>query len=64
MKSAYVVLKIYDIQGREVANIINQLLPAGKYKAAFDAKDLTSGVYLYKIKMDDFYSAKKMILLK
>jgi hypothetical protein len=64
MKSAYVVLKVYDIQGREVTTLVDKQLTTGHYKVTFNAEELSSGIYLYKIRMDDFYAIKKMTLIK
>lgn len=62
--NAYVILKIYDIQGSEITTLVDDELSAGHYKANFDAKNLSSGTYLYKIWMVDFFAVKKMILIK
>lgn len=59
-----VSLKIYDILGREVQTIVNEVKNAGKYQVNFDASSLTSGVYFYKIKTDRYSEVKKMILIK
>jgi uncharacterized delta-60 repeat protein len=61
--SEYVTLKIYDILGREIGNLVNQREPAGNYYVNFDASNLSSGVYLYQIKAGSFIQTKKMILL-
>jgi hypothetical protein len=50
--------------GREVATLVNEYKPAGKYETEFDAEALPSGVYFYELKAGDFLSTKKMILLK
>ena len=57
-------LKVYDVLGREIATIINEYKPAGKYEINFNASSLPSGVYFYQIKAGDFVQTKKMILLK
>ena len=59
-----VTLKIYDILGKEVATLINEQRSAGSYEHQFDASNLASGVYIYKLQAGDFVSSKKMILLK
>ena len=59
-----VTLKIYDILGKEVTTLINEEKPAGKYEVNFNASQLASGVYIYKIQAGSFVSSKKMILLK
>lgn len=57
-------LKIYDIMGREVANLVNERQPAGSYHVEFDASLLASGTYFYKLTAGEFVSVKKMTLLK
>ena len=59
-----VTLKVYDILGREVATIVNKELKAGTYKYQWNAGNLTSGVYLYRIQSGNYSLIKKMILLK
>ena len=59
-----VVLKVYDILGREVATLINKEQKAGSYEVTFDASNLSSGVYFYRLKSGGFIQSKKMILLK
>ena len=63
-KTSYVILKIFDITGKESANLVNEELKAGKYSVDWNASDLPSGVYFYKIKSGNFTATKKMILLK
>ena len=63
-KSSFVTLKVYDILGNEVAALINQEQPAGRYNIRFDAAALSNGIYFYTIKADNFSSTKKMILMK
>ncbi|MCW8848578.1 MAG: T9SS type A sorting domain-containing protein [Melioribacteraceae bacterium] len=60
----YVSLKIYDLLGREVAVIIDKNVKAGFYSNVFDAGDLSSGVYFYRLKTNKFNEIKKMILLR
>ena len=59
-----VTLKIYDILGNEVTTIINKELEAGYYKYDWDASELASGVYLYRIRAGKYVETKKMLLLK
>ena len=63
-KAAPVSLKIYDILGREVANLVNEEKPAGSYQVNFDASKLASGTYIYRLTAGSFSQIKKMILLK
>jgi subtilisin-like proprotein convertase family protein len=59
-----VKLIAYDILGKEVKTIINELMEAGKYQAMFDASNLASGTYFYRLEAGDFKEIKKMILIK
>lgn len=59
-----VELKVYDMLGSEVANLLNEEKPAGVYEVTFNALNLASGVYFYRIKTDNFIASKKLILLK
>ncbi|MFZ2323673.1 MAG: T9SS type A sorting domain-containing protein, partial [Ignavibacteriaceae bacterium] len=59
-----VTLKIYDILGKEITTLINEEKPAGKYEVNFNASQLASGVYIYKIQAGDFVNSRKMVLLK
>ena len=60
----YVTIKVYDILGREVATLVNEEKPAGKYSLNFDASKLSSGIYFYRIKAGSFTQTRKMILLR
>lgn len=57
-------LKVFDVLGNEVATLVDEFKPAGRYEVEFDASHLSSGVYLYKLSTGDFTSTKKLILLK
>jgi hypothetical protein len=57
-------LKVYDILGNEVATLVDEEKPAGKYEVEFDASALPSGVYFYQINAGEFVNTKNMILLK
>ena len=60
----YVNLSIYDILGNLVATLVSEGKSAGNYKIAFDASNIPSGLYFYKIITSDYNATKKMILLK
>jgi len=62
--SEFVTLKVYDVLGREIATLVNENLSAGSYSYNFDAKNLTSGVYLYKLQAGKYSETKKMLLSK
>jgi hypothetical protein len=62
--SGNVALKVYDLLGREVATLVNEEKPAGTYEVAFDASQLSSGVYLYRLSSGSFIETKKMTIIK
>jgi endonuclease/exonuclease/phosphatase family metal-dependent hydrolase len=57
-------LKVYDILGEEVTTLVNEQILAGNYEVNFDATNLSSGIYLYKIQAGKFSDVKKMILIR
>lgn len=59
-----VMLKVYDVLGKEVATLVNEKQNAGVYKIAFDGSKYPSGVYFYRITTGDFVQTKKLLLLK
>lgn len=61
---SYVSLKVYDLLGREVAELVSTDQTTGSYSVEFNASQLASGVYFYKIMAGDFVDVKKMILLR
>lgn len=63
-EKTFVSLKIYNIAGSEVASIVNREQSAGEYEVNFNAGNLTSGVYVYKLQAGNFVQTKKMILMK
>jgi hypothetical protein len=60
----YVSLIVYDLLGREVATLVNEVKPGGYYEVEFNASALRSGVYMYRIQAGSYVETKKMILLK
>jgi len=63
-EDSYVRLEIFDMLGNEVTTLIAEELPIGRYDVEFDASDLSSGTYFYKLSSNEFQEVKKMILLK
>ncbi|MHB8581159.1 MAG: T9SS type A sorting domain-containing protein [Ignavibacteriaceae bacterium] len=63
-KENIVTIKVYDILGNEVANLVNEEKPAGSYSVNFNASKLSSGVYFYRMQAGSFMGTKKLILLK
>jgi subtilisin-like proprotein convertase family protein len=64
LKQAFVVIKIYDILGREVKTLVNDMRIAGNYEIDFNASYLASGIYFYRMEAGDFTDVKKLVLLK
>ena len=60
----FVSLKIYDVLGREVTTLVNEVKQPGSYEATFDARGLASGVYLYRLKAGSFTETKRLLLLR
>jgi hypothetical protein len=63
-KESQVSLKVYDIMGREVANLVSSRQAAGSYEVNFNAAKLASGIYFYKLNAGNFIQTKKMQLIK
>jgi photosystem II stability/assembly factor-like uncharacterized protein len=59
-----VVLKIYDVLGREISTLVNEEKSPGNYQVEFNANGLSSGIYFYQLSAGNFISAKKMVVLK
>jgi hypothetical protein len=63
-KSGFVSLKIYDISGKEISELIGKELKTGTYEYEFDASKLNSGVFFYQLSTNSFVETKKMMLIK
>jgi hypothetical protein len=63
-KPGIVTLDIYDLTGRKVTRLVNQQLNAGNHSITWDAGDMASGVYFYRLQTDGYRQSRKMILLK
>ncbi|MCF8413862.1 MAG: T9SS type A sorting domain-containing protein [Melioribacteraceae bacterium] len=64
LKETNVSLVVYNQLGELVENLIQGVKPAGKYSVNFNAIQLTSGIYFYKLKTEDFTQVRKMMLMK
>lgn len=62
--SGFTSLKIYDISGKEISNLLNSNIQAGTYEVLFDASDFSSGAYFYKLESNGYIETKKMFLIK
>lgn len=63
-KSGKVTLEVFNVSGRKIASLIDEEIEAGNYSYDFNASNLSSGVYFYKLTADGFIDTKKMILVK
>ena len=63
-KSSQVTLKIFNTLGEELEILVNEEKPAGNYELNWNAANLPSGVYFYRLKAGEFVQTRKMILLK
>jgi hypothetical protein len=62
--SQLVSLKVFDVLGQEVATFVNEVKAAGEYSVTWDASDVPSGVYLYKLVAGNFVAVKKLVVAK
>jgi photosystem II stability/assembly factor-like uncharacterized protein len=60
----FITLKVYDVLGNVVVTLVNEEKPAGSYEVDFNALNVSSGVYFYKLTSGNFIETKKMVLLK
>jgi len=60
----FVSLKVFDILGKEAASIVSEEMPAGSYNRQWNAANISSGIYFYRLQTGSFTETKKMILLK
>jgi hypothetical protein len=63
-KSGLVTLKIYDVLGKEIASLVNEVKNAGRYTVDFNGSSFSSGTYFYRLESNGFVSTKKMLLVK
>jgi len=60
----FVSLNVFDVQGKEVKTLVNEIKPAGFYEVEFDGSNLASGIYFYKLESERFTQTKRMLLVK
>ena len=64
LSNSYVVLKIYDLLGKEILTLVDETKSIGNYEIEFDASNLASGIYFYKLSVYNRSETKKMLLMK
>jgi hypothetical protein len=64
LEKSFVILKVYDVVGNEVAELVNAEKPIGTFEINWNAENLTSGVFFYKLQAGSFVESKKMMLIK
>lgn len=62
--NAHATLKVYDVLGKEVATLVNKTTKPGVYEVEFNASQLASGIYFYRLQAGSFVQTKKLLLLK
>lgn len=63
-ENSFVSLKVYDVLGNEISDLVNEVKEPGKYTVSFDASNLSSGIYFYTLKANSNSLTKKMLLAK
>ena len=63
-KAAKVTLKIYNIKGETITTLINEIKQAGSYQVNWNAVNLPAGMYIYQLRVADYQSSNKILLLK
>ena len=62
--ASYVIIKVFDILGKELLTLVNESKSAGNYSVNFNGSNLPSGIYFYRMQAGNFVSTKKFVLLK
>jgi len=63
-EASAVRLVIYDVLGRQVATLVDGVRPAGRHRVTFEAANLPSGIYLYRLDAGSFTQTRRMLLVK
>jgi hypothetical protein len=58
------IVKVYDVLGREVATLVNEVKEPGTYTVKFDGSNLASGVYFYRLLAGTYVETRKLLLLR
>jgi hypothetical protein len=62
--SVFASLKVYDVLGRQVGTLVNEALPSGEYSRTWDASNMPSGVYYYRLQAGSLLLVRKMLVVK
>jgi hypothetical protein len=62
--SGLAMLRVFDVLGREVATLVNEIMPEGKHEVSWDARNVSSGLYFYQLQEGMFTETRKMLLLR
>lgn len=63
-EATLVVMKVFNVTGREVEELVNEEVSAGNHQVVFDGSNYSSGIYYYKITADNYFQVHKMILIR
>ncbi|MBI4549251.1 MAG: T9SS type A sorting domain-containing protein, partial [Ignavibacteriae bacterium] len=63
-ENSYVILKVFNVLGQEVATLVNEKKTSGQYTVSWDASNQPSGVYFYRLTADKFIAVKKMLFIR
>ncbi len=63
-KTGLVTIKVYDILGKEITSLVNEVKSAGNYSVQLSGSKLSSGIYFYRMQSGSFLQTKKLLLLK
>ncbi|MBX2976276.1 MAG: T9SS type A sorting domain-containing protein [Ignavibacteriaceae bacterium] len=63
-ENSFISLKVYDVLGNEISELVNEIKEPGTYSVSFDASKLSSGIYFYTLKANGYSLTKKMLLAK
>jgi hypothetical protein len=63
-EEGFVILKVYNLLGKELAVLLNEEKQTGNYEVSFDATGLLSGIYFYRLQAGNYIETKKMVLMK
>jgi hypothetical protein len=59
-----VSLRVFDVTGKEIATLVDEMKSAGEYDVSFDARNFASGVYFYRLQTNSAVVVKKMLVVR